>query len=214
MEVSSYKYEWLNHQPLVFVGACSVAQSFLTLCNPVDRSLPGFSAHGIFQAKILEWDIIYYSKGSSWLRDRTRVSCVSCIDRQILYHWCHLEASWWIQGIRSDRQECLKNYGRRFVTWYRSQWSKPFPRKRNAKRQNGCLRRPCKQLRREVNGKGEKERFTHLNAEFQRIARRDKKGFLSNQCKDIEENNRMGKTRDPSKNLEIPRGHFMQRWAQ
>ena len=69
-------------------------------------------------------------------------------------------------------------------------------------------------MRREVNGKGEKERFTHLNAEFQRIARRDKKGFLSNQCKDIEENNRMGKTRDPSRNLEIPRGHFMQRWAQ
>ena len=49
--------------------------------------------------------------------------------------------------------------------------------------------------RREVKGKGEKERYTHLNAEFQRIARRDKKAFLSDQCKDIEENNRMGKTR-------------------
>ena len=47
-----------------------------------------------------------------------------------------------------------------------------------------------------MNGKGEKERFTHLNAEFQRIARRDKKAFLSDQCKEIEENNRMGKTRD------------------
>ena len=50
--------------------------------------------------------------------------------------------------------------------------------------------------RREVKGKGEKERYTHLNAEFQRIARRNKKAFLSNQCKEIEENNRMGKTRD------------------
>ena len=50
--------------------------------------------------------------------------------------------------------------------------------------------------RREVKGKGEKERFTHLNAEFQRIARREKKAFLSNQCKEIEENIRMGKTRD------------------
>ena len=50
--------------------------------------------------------------------------------------------------------------------------------------------------RREVNGKGEKERYTHLNAEFQRIARRNKKAFLSDQCKEIEENNRMGKTRD------------------
>ena len=50
--------------------------------------------------------------------------------------------------------------------------------------------------RREVKGKGEKERYTHLNAEFQRIARRDKKAFLSDQCKEIEENNRMGMTRD------------------
>ena len=50
--------------------------------------------------------------------------------------------------------------------------------------------------RREVEGKGENKRYTHLNAEFQRIARRDKKAFLSDQCKEIEENNRMGKTRD------------------
>ena len=50
--------------------------------------------------------------------------------------------------------------------------------------------------RREVKGKGEKEKYTHLNSEFQRIARRDKKAFLSDQCKEIEENNRMGKTRD------------------
>ena len=50
--------------------------------------------------------------------------------------------------------------------------------------------------RRDAKGKGEKERYTHLNAEFQRLARRDKKGFLSDQCKEIEENNRMGKTRD------------------
>ena len=59
--------------------------------------------------------------------------------------------------------------------------------------------------RREAKSKGEKERYTHLNAEFQRIARRDKKAFLSNQCKEIEENNRMGKTRDVFKKLEIPR---------
>ena len=65
--------------------------------------------------------------------------------------------------------------------------------------------------RREVKVKGEKERYTHLNAEFQRIARRDKKAFLSDQCKEIEENNRMGKTRDFSRKLEIPREHFMQR---
>ena len=55
--------------------------------------------------------------------------------------------------------------------------------------------------RREAKGKGEKERYTHLNAEFQRIARRDKKAFLSNQCKEIEENNRMGKSRDLFKKI-------------
>ena len=67
---------------------------------------------------------------------------------------------------------------------------------------------------REGKGKGEKERYAHLNAEFQRIARRDKKAFLSDQCKEIEENNRMEKTRDLFKKVEIPREHFMQRWAQ
>ena len=68
--------------------------------------------------------------------------------------------------------------------------------------------------RREAKSKGEKERYKHLNAEFQRIARRDKKAFFSDQCKEIEENNRMGKTRDSSRKSEIPREHFMQRWAQ
>ena len=68
--------------------------------------------------------------------------------------------------------------------------------------------------RRDVKGKGEEERCTHLNAAFQRIARRDKKAFLSDQCKEIEENTRMGKTRITSEKLEIPSEYFMQRWAQ
>ena len=62
--------------------------------------------------------------------------------------------------------------------------------------------------------RGKKKRYTHLIAEFQRIARRDKKACLSDQCKEIEENNRMGKTGDLFKKLEIPRERFMQRWAQ
>ena len=62
--------------------------------------------------------------------------------------------------------------------------------------------------RREVKSKGEKERYTHLNAEFQRIARRDKKAFLSDQCKEIEENNRMGKTRDLFKKIRDAKGTF------
>ena len=62
--------------------------------------------------------------------------------------------------------------------------------------------------RREVKSKGEKERYKHLNAEFQRIARRDKKAFLSDQCKEIEENNRTGKTRDLFKKLRDTKGTF------
>ena len=62
--------------------------------------------------------------------------------------------------------------------------------------------------RREVKSKGEKERYIHLKAEFQRIARRDKKAFLSDQCKAVEENNRMGKTRDPFKKIRNTNGNF------
>ena len=72
--------------------------------------------------------------------------------------------------------------------------------------------------RREAKGKGEKERYNHLNAvsnaKFQRIARRDKKAFLSDQCKEIEENNRTERLEISLRKLEIPREHFMQRWAQ
>ena len=67
--------------------------------------------------------------------------------------------------------------------------------------------------RREVKSKGEKERYTHLNAEFQ-IIRRDKKAFLSDQCKEIEVNNRMGKTRDHLKKIRDTKGNFHARWAQ
>ena len=68
--------------------------------------------------------------------------------------------------------------------------------------------------RREVKSKGEKERYTHLNAEFHRIARRDKKDFLTDQCKEIEENNEFESLEISSRKLELPRDHFMQRWAQ
>ena len=68
--------------------------------------------------------------------------------------------------------------------------------------------------RRGVKGKGEKERYIHVNIEFQRIARRDKKTFLSEQCKEIQEKNRKGKTGDLFRKLEIPREHFMTRWTQ
>ena len=90
-----------------------------------------------------------------------------------------------------DLIEYLKNYGWRFVTLYRRQGSRPSPRKR-----------------REVKSKGEKERYSHLNAELQRLARRDKKAFLSDQCKEIEEKNRMAKTRDLFKKIRDTKGTF------
>ena len=89
------------------------------------------------------------------------------------------------------------------MTLYRRQGS----RKRNAKRlSEEALQIAVK--RREVKGKGEKERYTQLNAEFQRIARRDKKTFLSNQCKEIEENDRMGKSRNLFKKIRDTKGTF------
>ena len=90
---------------------------------------------------------------------------------------------------------------------YRRQYSRPSPRKRKAK----WLSEEALQIaekRREAKGKGEKERYTHLNSEFQRIARSDKKAFLSDQCKEIEENNRMGKTRDLFKKIRDTKGTF------
>ena len=102
------------------------------------------------------------------------------------------------------------NYGQRFITLNRRQGSRPSPWKRNAKKQNGCLRRPYNQCvkRRKVKSQGEKERYKHLNAEFQRIARRDKKAFFSDQCKEIGEKNRMGKTRDLFKKIRDTKGTF------
>ena len=108
-----------------------------------------------------------------------------------------------------DLIECLKNYGWRFVTLYRRQGSRPTQEKKCKKAK--CLSEEALQTamkKREVKGKGEKERYTHLNAEFQRIARREKKAFLSDQCKEIEENNRIGKTRDLFKKIRDTKGTF------
>ena len=93
---------------------------------------------------------------------------------------------------------------------------KTIPKKKKCKKAKWlsevALQIAVKRREEAVKSKGEKERYTHLNAEFQRTARREMKAFLSDQCKEIEENNRMGKTRDLfKKKLEIPREHFMQK---
>ena len=102
------------------------------------------------------------------------------------------------------------NYGWRFMTLYRRQAARPSPRKTNAKTAK-WLSEEALQIavkRREAKGKGERGRYTHSNAEFQRIARRDKKAFLSDQCKEIEENNRMGKTGNLFKKIRDTKGTF------
>ena len=94
------------------------------------------------------------------------------------------------------------NYGQRFVTCTGDR-DQDHPKKNKCKKAK-WLSGEASQIavkRREVKSKGEKERYKHLNAEFQRIARRDKKAFLSDQCKEIEENNRLGRTRDVFKKI-------------
>ena len=102
------------------------------------------------------------------------------------------------------------NYWWRFVTLYRRQESRPSPKGEKVQKSQtavwGGLKITVK--RKEAKIKGEKERYTHLNVEFQRIARRDKKVFLNDQCKDIEENNRMGKTADLFKKIKDTKGTF------
>ena len=93
---------------------------------------------------------------------------------------------------------------------YRNQGSRPSSRKRNAKKTKWLSEEALQiaEKRIEAKSKGEKERYIHLNAEFQRIARRDKKAFFSDQCKEIEGNNRMGKTRDLFKKIRDTKGTF------
>ena len=89
---------------------------------------------------------------------------------------------------------------------------KTIPNKKKGQKA-GCLRLQTAEKWTEVKGKGEKESYTHLNAEFQRRARRDKKAFLSDHCKEIEENNRMGKTRDRFKKIRDTKGTFHAKMA-
>ena len=102
------------------------------------------------------------------------------------------------------------NYGMRFVTLYRRQGARPFPRKGKKAKCLSICKEETLQIaeKREAKSKGEKKRYTHLNAEFQRIARRDKKAFLRDQSKEIVENNRMGRTRDLFKKIRATKGTF------
>ena len=102
------------------------------------------------------------------------------------------------------------NYRQRFVTLYRRQGSRLSPKEKKCKKAKWLSEKTLQIAvkRREVKSKGEKERYKHLNAEFQRIARRDKKALLSDQCKETEENNKIGKTRDLFKKIRDTKGPF------
>ena len=93
---------------------------------------------------------------------------------------------------------------------------KTIPKKKKRKKAKWLSEKRVQiaEKRREAKSKGEKERYTHLNAEFQRIARRDKKVFLSDQCKEIEENNRMGKTRDLFRKIRNTKGKYHAIWGR
>ena len=118
-----------------------------------------------------------------------------------------------MQGIRSNRvpEELwleVLNIGQEAVI-------KTIPKKNKCKKAKWLSEEALQTaMKRKVKGKGEKERYTHLNAEFQRIARRDEKAFLSDQCKEIEESNRMGKTRDLFKKIRDTKGTFHAKWVQ
>ena len=109
-----------------------------------------------------------------------------------------------------------KNYGCRFMTLHRRQYSIPSPRKRNAKKTKWLSEEAFQTAmkRREVKGKREKERHAHLNAEFQRIARRNKKAFLSDNAKKWKKTTEWERLKISPRKLEITRELFMKRWAQ
>ena len=113
-----------------------------------------------------------------------------------------------------DLVECLMNYGQMFMTLYRRQGSRTSPRKEMQKSKMAEEALQIAVKRREAKSKGEKERYSHLTAEFQRISRRFKKAFLSDQSKEIEETIEWEKLEISSRKLDIPRENFMQRWAQ
>ena len=104
---------------------------------------------------------------------------------------------------------CLKNCGRKLVTFVQEVVIKTVPKKEKCRKAK-WLSEEALQIaeKREAEDKGKRERYTQLNAEFQRLARRDKKDFLSEQCKEIKENSRMGKTRDLFKKIQDTRGTF------
>ena len=123
--------------------------------------------------------------------------------------WLYSESDKYIQGIRYDRQSAWRTLSGGL--WHCMEAVvKTIPKRKKCKKAKWLSEETLQiaEKRREVKGKGEEERYIHLNADFQRIARRDKKTFLSDQCKEIKETDRMGKTRDLFKKTRDTKGTF------
>ena len=116
---------------------------------------------------------------------------------------------WWLNSKESTCQ-CIFKLWTEVDDIAQKAVIKTIPKKKKCKKAKGLSEEALQiaEKRRGAKGKGEKERYTHLKAEFQKIARRDKKAFLSDQCKEIEENNRIGKTRDLFKKIRDTKGTF------
>ena len=169
-----------NARPLLSAKSLQLCP---TLCDPRDSSPPGSPVPGILQARTLEWVAISFSNAWKW---KVKVNSLSR---------ARLAATPWTAAYQAPPSTGLSK---------QEYWSGvPSPSPKASKE---ALK--ITEKRREVKSKGEKERYTHLNAEFQWISRRDKKAFLSDQCKEIEENNRMGKTRDLFKKMRDTKGTF------
>ena len=93
------------------ITACTCTQLCLAVCDPMDCSLPGSSVHGIFQVRILEWVVTSSSRGSSWPRDWTHISWISCIGRQILNHWATIITIDVSNVKNTDNKNSLKSWG-------------------------------------------------------------------------------------------------------
>ena len=169
----------------------------------MDCRHPGLSVHGILQVRMLEWVAIPFFGESFQPRDRTQISCTT---GTFFTTWATVALFYTSNKLNHcvfPKTVCETDYCLIFSPWLNIM-------ERKSKKAN-WLSGEALQIavkRREMKSKGEKEIYKHLNAEFQTIARRDKKAFLSDQCKEIEENNRMGKTRDLFKKSRDTNGTF------
>jgi len=185
----------------------------------MDCSLPGSSIHGIFQARVLEWGAIAFFGGSDYelliAKFRPILKKVGKTTRPFRYDLNQIPYNYTVEvRNRFKGLDLIDRVPDELWTEVRDtvqeKGIKTTPKKRKCKKAK-WLSKEALQIavkRREVKSKGEKERYTYLNAEFQRIARRVKKAFLSDQSKEIEENNRLGKTRDLFKKIRDTKGTF------